>query len=59
MHLCERKKSLTVFLKLILYLKLQTSIFGRFGILMLRVPTGWMGLQLIVILMQNVKRFDT
>ena len=41
MHLCERKKSFIKFPTLILYLKLETLIFGRFGILIFMVLGGW------------------
>ena len=57
MHLCERKKSFIKFSTLILYLKLQTSNIGRFGILTVK-RTGWVGLQLSVILTETVERFD-
>ena len=41
MHTCvKEKKSFINFPTLILYLKLQTSIFGRFGFLTLRVLVG-------------------
>ena len=41
MHLCERKKSFIKIPTLILYLKLYTSVFGRFDILTRRVMGGW------------------
>ena len=37
----KKELSFTKFPTLILYLKLQTSIFGRFGILTLAVLSGW------------------
>ena len=40
MHMCERKKSFTKFPTLILCWKLQTSIFGRFGVLTLTLLGG-------------------
>ena len=39
--LCESRKSFIKIVTVILYLKLQTLIFGRFGILTWRVLGGW------------------
>ena len=41
MHLSERKKSFIKFPTLILHFMLQTSNFGRFGILTFTVLEGW------------------
>ena len=41
MHLCQRTKSFIKIPTLILYLKLWTSIFRRFGILKWRLLAGW------------------
>ena len=57
MNLCERKKSFIKFPTLILHLKLQTSVFSWFSILTGWL-TGWVGLELSVILTQAVGRFD-
>ena len=57
MHLYERKKSFIKIPTLILYLKLQKSIFG-FWILTWRVMGGWVGLELSIIFTQTVARFN-
>ena len=57
MHLYERKKSFIKIPTLILYLKLQKSIFG-FWILTWRVMRGWVGLELSIIFTQTVGRFN-
>ena len=55
MHLCESKKSFIKIFSLILYLKLWTLVYGRFGILTWLGGLVW---NLAVILTQTVGRFD-
>ena len=50
MYLCQRKKSFINIPALMLYLKLETSIFHRFVILKWRY--GWVRLELSIILTQ-------
>ena len=57
MHLCERKKSFIKFPTLILCFKVETLIFGRFGILTLTILGGGLSLGIIV-LTKTLGRFD-
>ena len=57
MHLYKRNKSFIKIPTLILYLKLKNIDFRQIWHFDVKA-TGWVGLQLSVILMQNVGKFD-